>query len=69
MAVQKQKLDEWEVDNALQTLKRAEQIKDDARLMKAVEKQAVKEQKALEKVKSKKSTSKKTSNPKAKKKK
>lgn len=44
-------LDKWEVENALDTLVRAEAIKTDTRMMKSVGIEAVRRQKALSKVK------------------
>ena len=48
--VGKRKLDEWEIKSAVDTLQRAEEIKNDPKLLGAVTKEANKQKKALDKV-------------------
>ena len=43
-------IDKWEVQSAVDTLKNAESIKQDAKMMKAVKIEARREQKALRKI-------------------
>jgi hypothetical protein len=43
-------MDEWEVKNAVDTLQRAEEIKNNPKMMRAVKKEAEKQKKALDKV-------------------
>ena len=43
--------DEWDIDNACRTLKSAEEIKNDPKLLKLVQEKIEKEDKALENVK------------------
>jgi len=45
-----QKIDEWEIENGLSTLTRAEEIRNNPSLMKAIKKKASEQQKALQKV-------------------